>query len=121
MAIFSKNAYFTITRVGNPDFFFFQRSSHLFSIFFFSDQIEDLTPEKYASAFSQMTFSWVDPLMRMGWKKQLHPSDLWTLKTSNRCSEVVPQWYKYFDQERATKGRELSILGKHFKGGRDFL
>ena len=42
----------------------------------FSDQIEDLTPEKYASAFSQMTFSWVDPLMKVGWKKQLFPSGI---------------------------------------------
>ena len=77
----------------------------------FSDQIEDLTPEKYASAFSQMTFSWVDPLMRLGWKKQLFPSDLWTLKTNNRSSIVVPQWDKYFEKAKAKNGLNMSILG----------
>ena len=46
------------------------------------EQVEDLTPEKYASAFSQMIFAWVDPLMRAGWKKQLYPADLWSLQVN---------------------------------------
>ena len=46
------------------------------------EQVEDLTPEKYASAFSQMIFAWVDPLMQAGWKKQLYPKDLWNLQVN---------------------------------------
>jgi len=80
----------------------------------FSAQAEDLTPEKYASAFSQMIFAWVDPLMRLGWKKQLSPSqDLWSLTAENRCSHIVPQWDKHFDKAlQKDKGQaKVSILG----------
>ena len=79
--------------------------------------MEDLTPEKYASAFSQMIFAWVDPLMRLGWKKQLYTADLWSLTASNRAAHIVPQWDKYFDKAlQEDKGRgKMSILGVMFK------
>ena len=79
----------------------------------FSDQVDDLTPEKYASSFSQMVFGWVRPLMWMGWQKQIFPSDLWTLKAENRCNVVVPHWDKYFSSalDKAKKnGKKFSIL-----------
>lgn len=73
--------------------------------------MEDLTPEKYASAFSQMIFAWLDPLMRMGWKKQLYPGDLWSLTAPNRASHIVPQWDKYFDKAQKKDPGNMSILG----------
>ena len=75
--------------------------------------MEDLTPEKYASAFSQMIFAWVDPLMRVGWKKQLYPADLWSLTARNRAAHIVPQWDKHFDKAlNKDQGRgKMSILG----------
>lgn len=84
-----------------------------FRSFFVPDQVDDLTPEKYASSFSQMVFGWVRPLMWMGWQKQIFPSDLWTLKAENRCNVVVPHWDKYFSNalDKAKKeGKTFSIL-----------
>jgi hypothetical protein len=49
-----------------------------------SDQVDDLTPEKYCSALSKLVFAWLDPLVYRGWKKQLDRSDLWSLRHENR-------------------------------------
>jgi len=50
----------------------------------FLDQVDDLIPEKYASALSKLVFAWLDPLVIKGWKKQLDRTDLWSLQIDNR-------------------------------------
>ena len=83
------------------------------------EQVEDLTPEKYASAFSQMIFAWVDPLMRAGWKKQLYPADLWSLQVNFSQSDFskgqlisksldVILWHFTFSKK--TNERRLTLL-----------
>ena len=61
----------------------------------FSDQVDDLTPEKYASALSRLVFAWLDPLVVKGWKKQLGRSDLWSLQHDNKYKLLQPSsFYK---------------------------
>lgn len=50
--------------------------------------------------------------MRLGWKKQLYPTDLWNLTAANRAAHIVPQWDKYFDAALKKKDKgQVSILG----------
>ena len=54
---------------------------------FLLEQVENLTPERFASFPSKMFFSWFDALTWKGWKKTLVPEDLWTLTFYNRFIE----------------------------------
>lgn len=54
------------------------------SLLFSSDQLDDLTPEKYSSALSKVVFGWMEPLIYRGWNKQLTKDDLWSLINENR-------------------------------------
>ncbi|KAG0245229.1 hypothetical protein BGW41_002698 [Actinomortierella wolfii] len=46
-------------------------------------------PESYASAFDLAFFSWVDPLLRQGYKKPLTREDVWDFKPSDYSSSVI--------------------------------
>jgi hypothetical protein len=43
------------------------------------------TPEHDANIFSRITFHWMDPLMKLGYKKVLNMSDLWNLKLEDKA------------------------------------
>ena len=48
------------------------------------EQVENLTPERFASFPSKMFFTWFDGLIWKGWKKTLAIEDLWALAFYNR-------------------------------------
>ena len=77
--------------------------------FHISDDVPNLTPEKYASFLSRILFAWFDRMNLAGWKRLLTYTDLWSLTKENRCSGVVPIWDKYWSrheekQQTSAKG-----------------
>ena len=48
------------------------------------EQVDNLTPERFASFPSKMFFTWFDGLIWKGWKKTLATEDLWSLAFYNR-------------------------------------
>jgi len=59
---------------------------------------EDECPVEYATIFSQLTFSWMTPMMKYGYKEFLTQDDLWNLRKSDRTrytSESFEQAWEY--------------------------
>ena len=52
------------------------------------EQVENLTPERFASFPSKMFFTWFDGLIWKGWKKTLAIEDLWALAFYNRFNSI---------------------------------
>ena len=52
------------------------------------EQVEKLTPERFASFPSKMFFTWFDGLIWKGWKKTLAIEDLWALAFYNRFNSI---------------------------------
>ena len=48
------------------------------------EDIGDMTPERYASTLSKLTFSWLDALTIKGWKNILKTEDMYSLMIGNR-------------------------------------
>ncbi|KAJ1541611.1 Multidrug resistance-associated protein 1, partial [Cladochytrium tenue] len=46
------------------------------------------SPEAYANIFSRISFHWMDPLIKLGYKKDLGMEDLWALSKENSSSYV---------------------------------
>ena len=65
-------------------------------LIFFSDNFSKLTPEKYASFLSRVTFTWFDSISWTGWKRLLTENDMWTLTKENRGAGIVPLWDKFW-------------------------
>ena len=76
-----------------------------------TDDVPNLTPEKYASFISRIVFGWFDAMNIAGWKRLLTYADLWSLRKENRCSGVVPNWDKYWDKHTGY----LTFLPKIFQ------
>lgn len=63
----------------------------------FSDQVDNVTPEKYASTLSRIVFSWMDSLAYKGWKTKLDPEMLWALEMQNRQYCIFFLWHTCFE------------------------
>ncbi|WEW55998.1 Transporter of the ATP-binding cassette (ABC) [Emydomyces testavorans] len=57
-------------------------------------QEEDLVPPKdqFASVFSLISFSWMDPMIWQGYKKALEMPDVWNLKPSYQAATVIMEF-----------------------------
>ena len=53
------------------------------------EQVDNLTPERFASFPSKMFFTWFDGLIWKGWKKTLATEDLWSLAFYNRLKSII--------------------------------
>lgn len=62
-------------------------------------------PAEYATIFSRLTFSWMTPLMRYGYKQYLTEDDLWGLETQDRTSETGGAFERAWQKELKKKGR----------------
>ena len=51
---------------------------------FIVEDIGDMTPERYASTLSKLTFSWMDALTLKGWNNILKTEDMYSLMIGNR-------------------------------------
>ena len=74
------------------------------------EQVDNLTPERFASFSSKMFFSWFDGLAWKGWRRTLTKEDLWNLTPSNRSSNIIPVWDKNWEKETKKAKKEFSIL-----------
>ncbi|KAI9475895.1 MAG: multi drug resistance-associated protein MRP [Benjaminiella poitrasii] len=57
------------------------------------------SPEEKADIFSRLTFSWMTPLMRLGYKKPLTMDDLWNLKTDDQSAIVGYKFQQNWEKE----------------------
>ena len=76
------------------------------------DQIEKLTPERWASFFSKAVFAWFDPFAWKGFRNLLKYDDLYNLKAENRCNHVVPVWDKYWNRMMEDKKKKQGKKAK---------
>ena len=85
------------------------------------------SPELAASYPSFLTFSWFDPMIRLGWSRPLTRQDLYDIKPSERTSVVFPKWFRNWSarlERDRTEGRagQTSVLAPIFQTfGREFL
>jgi ATP-binding cassette subfamily C (CFTR/MRP) protein 1 len=64
---------------------------------------EDECPIEYATVFSILTFSWMTPMMREGYKKFLTEDDLWNLAKRDTTKSTGGAFQKAWDHELLTK------------------
>ncbi|EKD20282.1 uncharacterized protein L3040_007291 [Drepanopeziza brunnea f. sp. 'multigermtubi'] len=64
---------------------------------------EDECPVEYATVFSILTFSWMTPMMRHGYKKFLNEDDLWNLAKRDTTKSTGETFKKAWDKEIAHK------------------
>ncbi|KAK9792737.1 hypothetical protein WJX73_001757, partial [Symbiochloris irregularis] len=65
---------------------------------------DETCPEHRASIVSQLTFSWITPLMRTGYKNPLQFEDVWQLPPSDRMSALAPPFGRYWADEVKKSG-----------------
>ena len=58
-----------------------------------------------ASYPSILVFSWVDSIIRVGWKKPLTDDDLYDLDPYNTCEVVNPKFVKNWDAQAHRRAR----------------
>ncbi|CAJ2506229.1 Uu.00g003590.m01.CDS01 [Anthostomella pinea] len=56
-------------------------------------------PVEYATIFSRLTFSWMTPMMKFGYKKFLAEQDLWGLAPADKTSTTGDQFEKAWQYE----------------------
>lgn len=62
-------------------------------------------PEEYATVFSKLTYSWMTPLMKVGYKHYLTEEDLWGLSTSDRVANTGGKFDRTWQQDTKNKGK----------------
>lgn len=84
---------------------------------------EDECPIEYATVFSILTFSWMTPLMREGYKKFLTEDDLWNLAerdTTQATSSVFQEAWDHELEHRKHPSLWMAIFrsfsGPYFRG-----
>lgn len=69
------------------------------------DDEEDECPVETATIFSRLTFSWMTPLMRLGYKQYLTEEDLWGLSPSDKTSTTGQSFEEAWQHQRKRRER----------------
>ncbi|RAL63370.1 hypothetical protein DID88_003793 [Monilinia fructigena] len=84
---------------------------------------EDECPVEYATVFSILTFGWMTPMMKQGYKKYLTEDDLWNLSkrdTTKSCSEKFQEAWDYEIEHKKNPSLWIAIFksfsGPYFRG-----
>lgn len=78
---------------------------------------EEECPYEYADIFSVLTFSWLTPMMKYGYKNYLTQDDLWGLRKRDTTRVTVQTLEDYWEKELQKKNPSLWIaLLKSFGG-----
>lgn len=83
---------------------------------------EDECPYEYADIFSVLTFSWMTPLMKYGYKEFLTQDDLWNLRKRDTTQATSTSFQKSWEIELEKKKPSLWIAlfrsfgGPYFRG-----
>lgn len=70
---------------------------------------EDECPVEYANVFSILTFAWMTPLMKQGYKQYLTEDDLWNLRARDTARMTGTAFARAWDLERDKKRPSLWI------------
>lgn len=71
------------------------------------DEDEMDCPEATANIFSRLTFSWMTPLMKLGYKQPLMMDDLWNLKPEDQAAVISERFEQNWDLEMKKKNPSL--------------
>lgn len=78
---------------------------------------EQICPERNANIFSRITFSWMGPLMKMGYRKPLTEKDIWKLDTWDRTETLNSKFQSCWAEEsRRSKPWLLRALNRSLGG-----
>lgn len=83
---------------------------------------EDECPYEYADIFSILTFSWMTPMMKFGYKNFLTQDDLWNLRSRDTTratgGDLRENWEKELNKKKPSLWRALfkSYGGPYFRG-----
>jgi len=78
---------------------------------------EDECPYNYADIFSVLTFSWMTPLMKFGYKNYLTQDDLWNLRRRDTTRATLDDLDEAWEEQLQTKKPSLWVaLFKAFSG-----
>lgn len=70
-------------------------------------------PEYNANLFSKLTFQWMHPLMRVGYKRPLEKNDIWSVNP-DRSADVLAAKLEAAFQSRRAAGKQRPLLGAMF-------
>jgi ATP-binding cassette, subfamily C (CFTR/MRP), member 1 len=73
-------------------------------------------PYEYADVFSILTFGWITPLMKFGYKEYLTQDDLWNLRARDSSKETNVAFEKAWDSEMEAKHPNLWFALAHAYG-----
>ncbi|PHU29058.1 ABC transporter C family member 2 [Capsicum chinense] len=62
-------------------------------------EAEQICPERHANIFSKITFSWMNPLMQLGYKRPLTDKDVWKLDTWDQTETLNNSFQKSWAEE----------------------
>ncbi|CAN4101608.1 unnamed protein product [Withania somnifera] len=62
-------------------------------------EAEQICPERRANIFSKITFSWMNPLLQLGYKRPLTDKDVWVLDTWDRTETLNNLFQKSWAEE----------------------
>lgn len=68
---------------------------------------QDECPLEYATLFSSLTFSWMTPMMKYGYKEYLTQDDLWNLRKSDSTRACTASFEEIWGHELETKKPSL--------------
>jgi ATP-binding cassette, subfamily C (CFTR/MRP), member 1 len=80
---------------------------------------EDECPLEYANIFSCLTFSWMTPMMKYGYKEFLTQDDLWNLRkrdTTKSCSDTFTEAWEIEMEKKKKKPSLWIALFRSFGG-----
>ncbi|KAL8138386.1 LOW QUALITY PROTEIN: hypothetical protein V2J09_004387 [Rumex salicifolius] len=84
---------------------------------------EQICPERHVSIFSKIFFSWMHPLMKLGYKRPLTEKDVWKLDTWDRTETLYSNFQRSWVQESGKQKPWLlralnsSLGGRFWWGG----
>ncbi|KAI4659604.1 uncharacterized protein J4E79_006139 [Alternaria viburni] len=73
----------------------------------------DVCPEYTASFFSRLSWQWMQPLMRVGYKRPLEKNDIWKVNPDRSAELLATRLEEAFKRRRA-EGKERPLLGAMF-------
>ncbi|SPQ99729.1 unnamed protein product (mitochondrion) [Plasmodiophora brassicae] len=80
-------------------------------------------PEDLAGLLSRLSFSWMNPIIRVGAKRPLQESDVWHLNGNDQTATLYPAFEQHWEHERAAPSPSLSravykfIMRRFWLGG----
>lgn len=78
---------------------------------------EDECPIEYANVFSILTFSWMTPMMKYGYKEVLTQDDLWNLRQRDTTRATAERFDEVWDEQLEKKRPNLWIAMASAYGG----